>query len=167
VPTDAPTTSPEPAPRDAASRDAAPIDRSEQTRHALVDELGADGSEAKRLRRGDAPHAGRMLNSLDDNKTYVYALGAIMTVMSVVLPTAGLYEFFRRVDNLEPIELIGIIAAACAVAAIHMSIAAYVYVDWRKKRLCYRALATLPDPRADSVPSTQSAPSDEDAPSDP
>lgn len=156
MPTDAPTTSPE-----SASRDAAPIDQSEQARSALVDELGIDGGEAKRLRRGDAPYAGRMLNALDDNKTYVYALGAIMTVMSVVLPTAGLYEFFRRVDNLEPIELIGIIAAACAVAAVHMTIAAYVYVDWRKKRLCYRALAALPDPRTDSVPGTQPAPSGE------
>ena len=146
MPTDVPTTSSEPT-----SRDAAPLDQGERARDALVDELGVEGGEAKRLRRGDAPYAGRMLTALDDNKTYVYALGAIMTVMSVVLPTAGLYEFFRRVDNLEPIELIGIIAAACAVAAVHMSIAAYVYVDWRKKRLCYRALATLPDPH-DAVP---------------
>ena len=165
MPADAPTTSPESTPRESAPRGAAPIDGSEQARNVIVDELGVDGSEAKRLRRGDAPYAGRMLDSLDDNKTYVYVLGAIMTVMSVVLPTAGLYEFFRRVDNLEPIELIGIIAAACAVAAVHMSIAAYVYVDWRKKRLCYRALAALPDPRTDSIPHTKPEPSEEEAPS--
>jgi hypothetical protein len=103
-----------------------------------------DDEQDERLRKGDAPYARRLLRSLEDSKSYVYALGAIMTVMSVVLPTAGLYEFFRRVDNLEPIELIGVIAAACAVAAIHMTIAAYVYVDWRNKRLCYRALADLP-----------------------
>jgi len=113
-------------------------------RETLVDALGVDDENDERLRNGDAPYARRLLRSLEDNKSYVYALGAIMTVMSVVLPTAGLYEFFRRVDNLEPIELIGVIAAACAVAAIHMTIAAYVYVDWRKKRLCYRALANLP-----------------------
>jgi hypothetical protein len=113
-------------------------------RETLVDALGVDDEQDERLRNGDAPYARRLLRSLEDSKSYVYALGAIMTVMSVVLPTAGLYEFFRRVDNLEPIELIGVIAAACAVAAIHMTIAAYVYVDWRKKRLCYRALADLP-----------------------
>ncbi|HHP7239339.1 hypothetical protein [Longibacter sp.] len=113
-------------------------------RETLVDALGADDEKGERLRNGDAPYARRLLRSLEDSKSYVYALGAIMTVMSVVLPTAGLYEFFRRVDNLEPIELIGVIAAACAVAAIHMTIAAYVYVDWRTKRLCYRALADLP-----------------------
>jgi len=134
-----------------ATSDASPVSTRTPTaasaasvRETLVDALGVDDENDERLRNGDAPYARRLLRSLEDNKSYVYALGAIMTVMSVVLPTAGLYEFFRRVDNLEPIELIGVIAAACAVAAIHMTIAAYVYVDWRKKRLCYRALANLP-----------------------
>jgi len=134
-----------------ATSDASPVSTRTPTaasaasvRETLVDALGVDDENDERLRNGDAPYARRLLRSLEDNKSYVYVLGAIMTVMSVVLPTAGLYEFFRRVDNLEPIELIGVIAAACAVAAIHMTIAAYVYVDWRKKRLCYRALANLP-----------------------
>ena len=134
-----------------ATSDASPVSTRTPTaasaasvRETLVDALGVDDEQGERLRNGDAPYARRLLRSLEDSKSYVYALGAIMTMMSVVLPTAGLYEFFRRVDNLEPIELIGVIAAACAVAAIHMTIAAYVYVDWRKKRLCYRALADLP-----------------------
>jgi len=134
-----------------ATSDASPVSTRTPTaasaasvRETLVDALGVDDEQGERLRNGDASYARRLLRSLEDSQSYVYALGAIMTVMSVVLPTAGLYEFFRRVDNLEPIELIGVIAAACAVAAIHMTIAAYVYVDWRKKRLCYRALADLP-----------------------
>jgi len=134
-----------------ATSDASPVSTRTPTaasaasvRETLVDALGVDDEQGERLRNGDASYARRLLRSLEDSQSYVYALGAIMTVMSVVLPTAGLYEFFRRVDNLEPIELIGVIAAACAVAAIHMTIAAYVYVDWRKKQLCYRALADLP-----------------------
>jgi len=134
------------------TREPAAQDPGAQARNALVDELGLDGDDEERLRRGDAPYAKRLLTSLNENKTYVHVLGIIMTVMSVILPTAGLYEFFRRVNNLEPIELIGIIAAACAIAAAHMGIAAYVYVDWRKKRLCYRSLAALPDPHTDTSP---------------
>ncbi|WP_143815373.1 hypothetical protein [Longibacter salinarum] len=122
------------------------LDDCASARVRLVDALGADEDTADRLRGGDVPYAKRRFRSLEDSKTYVYALGIIMTVMSVVLPTAGLYEFFRRVNNLEPIELIGVIAAACAIAAVHMAIAAYVYIDWRKKRLCYSVLADLPAP---------------------
>lgn len=137
-----------PATADPTAAGGPPEDPHADARAALVDALGADDEAARRLRNGDASYARKLLRSLEDSQTYVYALGVIMTVMSVVLPTAALYEFFRRVDNLEPIELIGVIAAACAVAAVHMTIAAYVYVDWRKKRLCYRALADLPPPHA-------------------
>jgi hypothetical protein len=135
-----------PATADPTAAGGPPEDPHADARATLVDALGADDDTARRLRNGDAAYARKLLRSLDDSRTYVYALGVTMTVMSVVLPTAALYEFFRRVDNLEPIELIGVIAAACAVAAVHMTIAGYVYVDWRKKRLCYRALADLPPP---------------------
>lgn len=128
-----------------------------EARNGLVDALGVDDADAQRLRDGDALYARRVLTSLDESRTYVYSLGLIMTVMSVVLPTAALYQFFRAVDNLSPLELIGIIAAACAVAAAHMAVAAYVYIDWRKKRLCYRTLAALPSDPDPSEAAPQSA----------
>jgi len=127
------------------------------TRDVLVNALDVDDADAQRLRDGDALYARRVLTSLDESRTYVYSLGLIMTVMSVLLPTAALYQFFRAVDNLSPLELIGIIAAACAVAAAHMAVAAYIYVDWRKKRLCYRTLAALPSDPDSSEAAPQSA----------
>lgn len=113
-------------------------------RDVIVDSLGSlDDPEAERLRSGDPSLARAHLEALDDNRTWVRMLGVIMAVMAIVLPTAGLYQFFRAVNNLEPIELIGVIAAACLVAAVQMAVAAYVYTDWQRRRLCYRVLHAL------------------------
>ena len=113
-------------------------------RDVIVDSLGSlDDPEAERLRSGDPSLARAHLEALDDNRTWVRMLGVIMAVMAIVLPTAGLYQFFRAVNNLEPIELIGVIAAACLVAAVHMAAAADVYTDWQRRRLCYRVLHAL------------------------
>ena len=113
-------------------------------RDVIVDSLGSlDDPEAERLRSGDPSLARAHLEALDDNRTWVRMLCVIMAVMAIVLPTAGLYQFFRAVNNLEPIELIGVIAAACLVAAVQMAVAAYVYTDWQRRRLCYRVLHAL------------------------
>jgi hypothetical protein len=113
-------------------------------RDVIVDSLGSlDDPEAERLRSGDPSLARAHLQALNDNRTWVRVLGVTMAVMAIVLPTAGLYQFFRAVNNLEPIELIGVIAAACLVAAVQMAVAAYVYTDWQRRRLCYRVLHAL------------------------
>lgn len=113
-------------------------------RDVIVDSLGSlDDQQAERLRSGDPSLARAHLEALDENRTWVHMLGVAMAVMAIVLPTAGLYQFFRAVDNLEAIELVGVIAAACLVAAVQMGVAAYVYTDWKHRRFCYRMLDAL------------------------
>lgn len=123
-------------------------------RDLLVDAIdGLDADEADRLTDGDASLAEAHLDALDEARTWVYALAATMTVFAVVIPTAGLYQFFRAVNNLEPIELIGIIAATCVVAGALTVVPVLTVVNWRRRRLCYRALLALERRPSDDAPS--------------
>jgi hypothetical protein len=119
-------------------------DEPERTaREEVVDGLGRVApDEARALERGPR-RLDERVRVVEDNRGWLLAVAATMSVMAVVLPTAGLYRLFSAVGRLSEIELVAAIAAACLVAAAQMAVAVYLYLRWEARRLCYRVLRAL------------------------
>ena len=115
-------------------------------RQVLMDGVGDfTPSERQRVEEGDVQAIEAKLDDLEDDRSWMWTVTGVAALMTVVLPTAGLYKFFREVNNLEPIELIGVIAAACLLAAAQAVVPVFLYTTWRRRRLCLRALRAMMD----------------------
>jgi hypothetical protein len=116
----------------------------DEARQVLVEGVGdLTDAEVRRIEEGDAALVDAKLEDLEGERAWMWTVTGVTGLMTVVLPTAGLYKFFREVNNLEPIELIGVIAAACLLAAVQAIVPVVVYTGWTRRRLCLRALKAL------------------------
>lgn len=116
----------------------------DDARHILAQEAGGlTDAERQRIERGDVQVLDAKLEGLEDDRSWLLTLTAVASLMAIVLPTAGVYKLFRAVNNFEPIELIGVIAAACLAAALLAIVPLVLYTNWTRRRLCYRALRAI------------------------
>src|SRR6056297_2065388 len=116
----------------------------DDARQVLMEGAGAmTDSEQQRIERGDVQVLDAKLEGLGDDRSWLLTLTAVASLMAIVLPTAGVYKLFREVNNFEPIELIGVIAAACLAAALLAIVPLVLYTNWTRRRLCLRALRAI------------------------
>jgi hypothetical protein len=127
---------------------------------ALLDGLGTlTEEEAAHLRDGlDAGFVRREIRALEGQRLWLWALGAVMVVLAVALPTGMLLRFILEADrNITVGELWLRVAAWSTYAGAQTALPVYLYRRWHHRLTTYRALAALaraprlPAPNADEA----------------
>ena len=128
-----------------SSSDSAPA-ALDAAKAALLDGLGTlTDEEATHLRdRLDARFVRREIQALEGQRLWLWALGAVMAVLAVALPTGMLLRFILEAGrNITVGELWLRVAAWSAYAGAQTALPVYLYRRWHHRLTTYRALAAL------------------------
>jgi len=129
-------------------------------REALIESLGRLSEEEQEQLHGPSwgVYATRKVQSLQNARKWVYALGVTMGLFAVAVPTTAFYHYYQAVESFSILGFLGLVAGACTFAAIQMGGAVYMYLNWRHELQCYKVLRAL-DRERDPTPAETASPS--------
>lgn len=68
-----------------------------------------------------------------DQRRWLYGLSGVMALLAVALPTGLVHQYLTGGGVLSPFEILGVLAAGSAFAALHGAGAIYFWMHWRRR----------------------------------
>lgn len=114
-------------------------------REVLVEGLGRLSEDEKQKLCGPrgAVLAERRGAALEEDRRWVLALVLTMALFAIVVPTSAFYHIYEATESFSILGFLGTVAGACTFAAAQMGWAVALYMKWRHRLRCFRALQAL------------------------
>ncbi|MFO8231823.1 MAG: hypothetical protein R6U20_04075 [Longimonas sp.] len=118
------------------------MDRLSRRERALVQKQGVRAVEQLR-------------NEWNGQRTWLYGLSGVMALLAVALPTGLVHQYLTTAGVLSSLDILGVVAAGAAFAALHGAGAVYFWTHWNQRARTLDLLHTWLHPAP--APSEQAA----------